>query len=170
MGAAVSSEGGVISARPWVTLGRLADVSREASRRRRAALGGARIFAQTALAVLDRTETRREGLGIASLFSLGAADELVRAAGLDARTACQVELETLQRLSGLGLLGALGLRHALRRQAHAPRAAAFLAAGADALCGWLRGEDPAPRLEALLRRELPARCAPARPAAGSPAS
>jgi hypothetical protein len=163
MGAAVG-EGGVIGARPWLVLGRLADASREASRRRRAALGGARIFAQTALGVLDRTQTRREGLGLASLFSLGAADELIRATGADARAARQVELETLQRLSGLGPLRALRLRRVLRRQARAPQAAAFLTAGADALCGWLRGEDPAPRLEALLRRELPATCAPPRPA------
>ncbi len=162
MGAAFS-EGGMTSARPWVVFGRLADASREASRRRRAALGGARIFAQAALGVLDRTETRYVGLGLASLFSLGAADELVRAAGLDARAARQVELETLRRLSGHGLLRTLGLRRALRRQARAPEAAALLAAGGDAFCGWLRGEDPGPRLEALLRRELPASCAPPRP-------
>jgi hypothetical protein len=168
MGAAVTS-GGFIGARPWVALGRLADSSREASRRRRAALGGARIFAQTALGVLDRTETRSEGLGIASLFSLGAADELVRTAGLGARDARQVELETIQRLSGFGLLRALKLWHALQRQARTPHAAAWLDAGADALRGWLGGEDPAPRLEALLRRELPALCAGHQPAGSTAA-
>jgi len=155
MGAAVTG-GGYIGARPWIALGRFADISRDASRRRRAALGGARIFAQTALGVLDRTETRHEGLGLVSFFSLGAADELIRAARLDMRSALQVEIETLQRLSGFGLLRSLALRHALKRQVQKPEPAEWLAAGADALRGWLRGEDPTPRLEALLRRELPA--------------
>jgi hypothetical protein len=156
----------MIATRPWVVLERLADASREATRRRHAALGGARIFAQTALSVLERTQTRREGLSLATLFSLGAADALIRTARLDARGARQVEVETLRGLTGLGLLRTLSTRRSLRRQARAPRAQALLAAGAEALRGWLRGEDPAPRLEALLRRELPALCATT-PAPGS---
>jgi hypothetical protein len=158
MGAAFRQAG--LTLWPRAALERLAAGSRDAARRRRAAVDGARIFAQTALGVLDRATARRgSGLEIASLFALGAADALGNGMRLDARSQRRVQVEMLRRLGCLGWLGALRARRRLTRAAGAPESAVLLAAGGSALRGWLRGVDPAPWLETLLRASTP----PARP-------
>jgi hypothetical protein len=160
MGAAFRQDGFPL-ARPWAVIERFTSHSREASRRRRAALGGARIFAQTALGVLDRATARRgSGLEIASLFAFGAADALGSGMRLDDRTLRRVQVEMLRQLGCHGRLGALRARKRIARDARAPEAAVVLAAGGSALRGWLRGVDPAPWLETLLRTAQP----PAHPA------
>jgi hypothetical protein len=142
--------------RPHTALGRIAAQSRDAARRRRAAVDGARIFAQTALGVLDRATARRgSGLEIASLFALGAADALGTGMHLDSRSQRRVQVEMLRRLGCHGWLGALRARKRLTRDARAPESAVLLAAGGSALRGWLRGVDPAPWLETLLRAARP---------------
>jgi hypothetical protein len=154
MGAAFRQE--VSTLWPRSAVMRFAASNRDAARRRRAAVDGARIFAQTALGVLDRATARRgSGLEIASLFAIGAADALGTGMRLDARSPRRVQLEMLRRLGCHGWLGALRARKRLTRDARAPEAAVLLAAGGSALRGWLRGVDPAPWLETLLRATTP---------------
>jgi hypothetical protein len=154
MGAAFRQE--VSTLWPRAALMRFAASTRDAARRRRAAVDGARIFAQTALGVLDRaTERRGSGIEIASFFAMGAADALGTGMRLDARSQRRVQLEMLRRLGCHGWLGALRALKRLARDARAPEAAVLLAAGGSALRGWLRGVDPAPWLETLLRATTP---------------
>jgi len=143
-------EAGSLAVRPWTVVERWYSESRQAARRRRGALAGARIFAQAELEALDRDHNHGEGLRIASIFALGATDALGRAVGLDARSRRRVEAQTLGWLNGRGRLGAWRLRRTLWRETLAPEASEWLAAGRVALQGWLRGESPAPHLQALL--------------------
>jgi hypothetical protein len=158
-------EAGSLAVRPWTVLERWAVASRHASRRRHAALAGARVFAQAQIGALDRESNHGDGLRIASIFALGATEALGRAVGLDARNRRLVEIQTLGWLCGRGRLGAWRLRRALWREALAPDGAELLAAGRAALHGWLRGESPGPRLEALLQQGLQRHAPAAQPAA-----
>lgn len=152
-------DAGSLAVRPWTFVERWVAESRQAARRRRAALAGARVFAEAELGVLDRNSNHGQGLRIASIFALGATDALGRAVGLDARSRRRVEARTLGWLCGRGRIGAWRLRRTLWRETLAPEASEWLAAGRSALHGWLRGEPSAQRLEALLHPAVSA-CEP----------
>ncbi|MGH0030385.1 MAG: hypothetical protein ACQGVC_11385 [Myxococcota bacterium] len=115
---------------------------------------GLRLFVRAAFSGLEpkRLPERADDHLVSALFVFGAIDAASEWTHLPPRARRRLELGFLRRAYGVRRLRAYHVHRHVRTHAQTSHGRAAMREGRSALCGWFKGEDPAPRLRAWIER------------------